>query len=172
MDAALNLRFARPLPWRSMRRFVVLGDLAGDDRQPVRLLPCRGLAASILPIVGRPSRATCGCDNLGGGVGGKGFSEGHEKTLHRKNKSAMPKITLANRRQCRHNRGMKANLTRKQQEALASLVMQQVANLKEYSEMRDSEPELAEVSSEEIGKQLSIWMKKLPGTIWDNRLPL
>jgi glutaredoxin-related protein len=66
---------------------------------------------------------------------------------------------------------MKANLTRKQQEALASLVMQQVANLKEYSEMRDSEPDLADVSSDEIGKQLSIWMKKLPGTIWDTRLP-
>ena len=66
---------------------------------------------------------------------------------------------------------MKANLTRKQQEALAGLVMQQVANIKEYPEMREGEPELADVSSEEIGKQLSIWMRKLPGTIWDNRLP-
>ena len=95
MDAALNLRLARPLPRRSMRRFVVLGDLTGDDRQPVRLLPFGRLAASVLPIVSGPSGTTCGGDDLGGCVVGKGFGEGHGETLHRKNKSAMPKITLA-----------------------------------------------------------------------------
>jgi glutaredoxin-related protein len=83
----------------------------------------------------------------------------------------MRKIILAKSPHCGHCDDVKANLTRKQQEALASLVMHQVANLKEYPEMREGEPDLANVSAEEIGKQLSIWMKKLPGTIWDNRLP-
>ena len=62
-------------------------------------------------------------------------------------------------------------LSRRQQEALAYLVMQQAANLKEYPELRESEPDLDGVSSEAIARQLSIWMKKLPGSIWDTRLP-
>jgi hypothetical protein len=125
MDAALNLRIARPLHRRSMRRFVVLVqcefcgykfdlDSLGrfgcpnchgeglDDAEPMDLLPCWRLSPSILPIVGRSSRASRGGDNLGGCVGGKGFCEAHKGTLHRKNKSAMPKIILAISRQCRH----------------------------------------------------------------------
>jgi hypothetical protein len=39
---------------------------------------------------------------MGGGVVSERFSEGHGQTLPRKNKSAMPKIILAIRRQCRH----------------------------------------------------------------------
>lgn len=74
----------------------------GDDGQPMRLLPRGRLTAAILPIVGRATGATSGGDDLGGGILGKLGCEGHGQTIHRKNKSAMPKIILAIRRQCRH----------------------------------------------------------------------
>lgn len=74
----------------------------GDDRKPVRLLPRRRLTTTIFPIVGRATGATCGGDDLGGSVVSQGFGEGHGQTIHRKNKSAMPKIILAIRRHCRH----------------------------------------------------------------------
>lgn len=66
---------------------------------------------------------------------------------------------------------MKTGLTRKQQEALASLVLSRVADIAEYEEIRELSDEIKELPTEQIKLQLSVWMKKLPGTIWDNRLP-
>ena len=74
-----------------------------DDRQPMRLLPRRRLTTAILPIVGRATRATSGSDDLGGCVVSEGFGKAHGQTVSRKNKSAMPKIILAIRRQCRQS---------------------------------------------------------------------
>ncbi len=81
---------------------VPLFGATGDDGQPMRLLPRRRLTPAILPIVGCAARATSGGDDLGGGKLGKVGGEAHGQTLPRKNKSAMPKIILAIRRQCRH----------------------------------------------------------------------
>lgn len=74
----------------------------GDDGKPVRLLPRRRLTTAILPIVGGATGATSSGNDLGGGILGKLGCEGHGQTIHRKNKSAMPKIILVIRRQCRH----------------------------------------------------------------------
>jgi hypothetical protein len=81
---------------------VPLFGATGDDGKPVDLLPRRRLTTAILPIVCCATRATSGGYDLGGGVVGERFSEGHGQTIHGKNKSAMPKIILAIRRQCRH----------------------------------------------------------------------
>jgi hypothetical protein len=62
-------------------------------------------------------------------------------------------------------------LTRKQQNALAFLVMSKVADLAEYPEMLHGEYDLRGVDMEVVAQQLSSWMKKLPGTTWDDRLP-
>ena len=87
----------------SVRRLVrFLPCATGDDRQPVRLLPSGRFTPAILPIVGSATRAACGGDDLGGGVVREVGGEGHGQTIHRKNKSAMPKIILAKSRQCRH----------------------------------------------------------------------
>lgn len=74
-----------------------------DDRQPMRLLPLGRLTATLKPIVSGATRATDGGNNLDGGILGNLFREGHGRNVSRKNKSAMPKIELAKRRQCRHN---------------------------------------------------------------------
>ena len=74
-----------------------------DDRQPVRLLPRRRLTTAIFPIVSRATGATSGSDDLGGSVVGERFGKAHGQTIHGKNKSAMPKIILAIRRQCRQS---------------------------------------------------------------------
>ena len=102
-DTASQSRRTSPLMVIPVHCLVVpLPCATGDDGQPMMLLPRRRLTAAILPIVGRATRATSGGDDLGGGVVGERFSEGHGQTIHRKNKSAMPKIILAIRRQCRH----------------------------------------------------------------------
>lgn len=140
-----------------------------NNRQEMRLQPKRRRALAIPPLVGCAKRAT----DCHGNLARCPFLEcvlKHEGTI--KEKCPMGKKNLDKLPNGHYSDGeMKAKLTRKQQEALASLVMAQVANLLEYSEMRESEHELEDVSVEEIGKQLSIWMKKLPGTIWDTRLP-
>lgn len=69
----------------------------------MRLLPRWRLAPAILPVVGRASRAIQGGDDVGGGVVGKLLIESHDARVAHKNKSAMPKIELANNRHCRHN---------------------------------------------------------------------
>jgi len=56
----------------------------GDDRKPVRLLPRRRFAPTILPVVGRAARATCGGYDLSGGVVGELFCKGHWQTVSRK----------------------------------------------------------------------------------------
>jgi len=73
----------------------------GDDRKPVSLLPRRRLTTAILPIVGSATRTADGGNNIGGGILSKIGGEAHGQNLPRKNKSAMPKIILAIRRQCR-----------------------------------------------------------------------
>ena len=73
-----------------------------DDAEPMDLLPCGRLASPVLPVVGRGTGATSGGDDVGSGVAGKFGGEAHGQTIPRKNKSAMPKIPLAIRRQCRH----------------------------------------------------------------------
>jgi hypothetical protein len=100
-DTAAPLNFSAGIG--SVLRLVVpLPGATGDDRQQMGLQPGRRLATSVLPIVGRATGATRSGDDLGGGVIGNLVSEGHGQTIHRKNKSAMPKIILAIRRQCRH----------------------------------------------------------------------
>lgn len=81
---------------------VLLPCATGDDRKPMWLLPLRRLTTAILPIVGRATGAAGGGNDLGGGILGNLVSEGHGKTIHGKNKSAMPKIILAISRQRRH----------------------------------------------------------------------
>lgn len=73
-----------------------------DDSEPVNLLPRGRLAPAILPIVSRATGATSGGDDVGSGILGKVSGEAHGQTLPRENKSAMPKIDLDKRRQCRH----------------------------------------------------------------------
>lgn len=72
----------------------------------MRLLPSWRFAPAILPIVGGPTRAVQGRNDLGGGVIGKLVGEGHGESVAHENKSAMPKIELAKNRQCRHNAPM------------------------------------------------------------------
>jgi hypothetical protein len=73
------------------------------ERQPMCLLPRWRLSPAILPIVSRASRTVQGGDDVGGGVVGKLFRECHGRTVAHENKSAMPKIELAQSRHCRHN---------------------------------------------------------------------
>lgn len=94
-------------------RLVVLLRVCGDDAHPVRLLPSWGATSAAFPIVGRRTPAPESGDNLGGGVISNLVSEGHARILPRKNKSAMPKIILANRRHCRHITRMSNNTTAK-----------------------------------------------------------
>ena len=86
----------------TVHRLVVLLRRCGQDTEPMRLLPFRRFSAAILPVVGCSALAPKPLLDLRGGVIGKLFSEGHGQTIHGKNKSAMPKIILAIRRQCRH----------------------------------------------------------------------
>jgi len=106
MDAALRLRFARPLPRRSIQLLVVPLRVRGNDIEKNGLLPKRRLAASILPLVSGRSRATHGGDDLGSGVVGKVGVETHGRRIHGKNKSAMRKIVLAISPQCGHSQRM------------------------------------------------------------------
>ena len=69
----------------------------------MRLLPCRRLAPAILPIVCGAPWATQGGDDVGCGVVGELVGEGHGESVAPENKSAMPKIELAQCRHCRYN---------------------------------------------------------------------
>jgi hypothetical protein len=77
----------------------------------MRLLPFRRLSAAIPPIVGSPALASKPSLDLRGGIVGELFGEGHGQTIHGKNKSAMPKIILAIRRQCRQSTHMSNTAT-------------------------------------------------------------
>ena len=57
---------------------------AGDERKPMGLLPRWRFTTPILPIIGGPTRATNGCDDLGGGVVSERLREGHGQTVSRK----------------------------------------------------------------------------------------
>ena len=101
-DSASQSRRTSPLMVIPVHCLVVPLRRCGQNAKPMRLLPLRRLSASILPIVGGPALASKPSLDLRGGVVGELVSEGHGQTIHRKNKSAMPKIILAIRRQCRH----------------------------------------------------------------------
>jgi hypothetical protein len=74
----------------------------GQDTEPMCLLPLRRLSAAILPIIGGSPLASKPSLDLRGSVVSEGFGKAHGQTLPRKNKSAMRKMALANRRQCRY----------------------------------------------------------------------
>lgn len=101
-ESGVTSRVASP---RCLLRRFVRG--FSEQGEPVRMLPRGRLPATIEPIVSGATRATEGRDNLRGSVTRYVVSESHWLTVADKNKSAMPKIILATRRQCRHIENMK-----------------------------------------------------------------
>lgn len=67
-------------------------------------------------------------------------------------------------------------LSREQKRAVAMLVIRGAADAAAaFEEQRESFPEedvLADVSYEEITAQVARWLRVLPGSGWDSRLPL
>jgi len=67
-------------------------------------------------------------------------------------------------------------MTRHQKEALAYALLGQAGDLIEFwhDYLRSGKlpDNLAGVDVEEAAEQLTQWLKRLPGDIWDNRLPL
>lgn len=61
------------------------------------------------------------------------------------------------------------NLTLKQKQALAVKLITKAGDLVEY--WGEGTGEMEGVSAEQVGQQLSIWLKGLPGNHWDMRLP-
>jgi hypothetical protein len=65
-------------------------------------------------------------------------------------------------------------MTRKQKELLAFAVMQRAASLLEdwdEATTRGWHQDLADIDRDEAAHVIAGWMKKLPGTLWDTRLP-
>ena len=63
-------------------------------------------------------------------------------------------------------------MTRKQKQALAVLVMQQVGNIAEFwSEMIRDDIELNSLDYAEAMTCLARWLNHLPGDTWDTRIP-
>ena len=69
----------------------------------MRLLPRRRLAPAVFPVVSGAARAVQSRNDFGGGVVVKLLGKGHGRSVAEENKSAMPKIELAQSRHCRHN---------------------------------------------------------------------
>jgi hypothetical protein len=66
---------------------------------------------------------------------------------------------------------MNSNMTRKQKEALAAVFIDQAGNLVEFfAEMTKGNAALAGVTSDQVSRQLSTWLNRLPGDAWDVRL--
>lgn len=61
------------------------------------------------------------------------------------------------------------SLTRKQKEALAFKLLIHAGDIVEY--WGTGTDEMEGVTSEQVAAQLAVWLKGLPGTVWDNRLP-
>ena len=74
-----------------------------DRRKEKRLLPLGRLARSIKPRIGRLARTTKGSNDLGSGILGKRFGEGHGQTIPEKEMSAMQKTILDRCPQCRQS---------------------------------------------------------------------
>lgn len=68
----------------------------------MRLLPRRRLAPAVFPVVSGAARAVQSRNDFGGGVVVKLLGKGHDGSVAEENKSAMPKIELAQSRHCRH----------------------------------------------------------------------
>ena len=63
-------------------------------------------------------------------------------------------------------------LTREQQRELAALVMGRIADIAEFwEEMTEDSPSLTEADYHAACAQLARWANRLPGDIWDTRLP-
>lgn len=64
-------------------------------------------------------------------------------------------------------------LTRDEKNALAVRLMHQAGNLIEFFDemVADEEGTFAQVSAQDAAWQLSRWLRHLPGTDWDTRLP-
>lgn len=77
--------------------------MAADLSKKKRLLPGRGLPGTVEPGIGRLPWTSKGGNDLGGGILGKRFSEGHGGMLPQKKKYAMQKKDLDKRPQCRHS---------------------------------------------------------------------
>lgn len=66
---------------------------------------------------------------------------------------------------------MNSNMTRKQKEALAAVFINQAGDLVEFfAEIAKENAALAGVSSDQVSRQLSVWLNRLPGDAWDMRL--
>lgn len=76
--------------------------MAADLSKEKRLLPCGRLPGTVQPRIGRLPWTAKGGNDLGGGILGKRFSEGHGEILPQKKKYAMQKKDLDKRPQCRH----------------------------------------------------------------------
>lgn len=61
-----------------------------------------------------------------------------------------------------------ARLTREQQRLLVRAVLSQVGNLVEF---QSDYADIADLDPVAVREQLARWMGRLPGTVWDVRLP-
>lgn len=66
-------------------------------------------------------------------------------------------------------------MTKEQKRALAAVLIREAGNLVEFWEEKQAsgygDECLNGLSSNDIGLQLAIWLKDLPGDEWDTRLP-
>jgi hypothetical protein len=62
-------------------------------------------------------------------------------------------------------------MTRSQKEALVSLVLNRVGDIIEFWGEIATDLANEGVTSQEAAEVLASWMKRLPGTAWDARLP-
>jgi hypothetical protein len=77
--------------------------VAADLSKKKRLLPGWRLPRPVEPRIRRLPWTAKGCNDLGGGILGKRFSEGHGQILPQKKKYAMQKKDRDKRPQCRHS---------------------------------------------------------------------
>jgi hypothetical protein len=57
-------------------------------------------------------------------------------------------------------------------QALAQLLASRAGDIVEFwDEMKGDIPELADVSAEEAATALGTWLSRLPGGVWDTRIP-
>ena len=108
-----------------------------EQGEPVGMLPRGRLAPTIKPIVSGAARAAKGRNDLRGSVTGNVVSECHPRKVSHKNKSAMPKIILAQSRQCRHIEPMKTfqlTLTEDQASIIGFALM---GKIRELTDLKD-----------------------------------
>lgn len=62
-------------------------------------------------------------------------------------------------------------LTKQQKAILAFEVINRIADMVEFRTEIVTDPVLADLTTDEIAAQLTMWLKGLPGDAWDTRLP-